>query len=93
MSIFYIFDAEDYRTLGSQIKCNPAIKHNHKENLLAGLHNNKLDIIATDHAPHTLIEKYQDYWNVPSGLPFIQHPLLIMLELCKEGKISLEKIV
>lgn len=90
---FLYFDAEDYRTLGSKIKCNPAIKHNHKENLLAGLLNNKLDIIATDHAPHTLEEKSQEYWNAPSGLPLIQHSLLIMLELFKEGKISLEKIV
>jgi dihydroorotase len=87
------FDAEDYKTLGTKIKCNPAIKHNHRDNLMEGLLNDKLDIIATDHAPHTLEEKSKDYWNAPSGLPLIQSSLQVMLDFFAKGKISLEKIV
>ena len=87
------FDAEDYKTFGTQIKCNPAIKHNHREKLLEGLLNDKLDIIATDHAPHTWDEKSADYWSAPSGVPLVQHSLQVMLDLYKEGKISLEKVV
>jgi dihydroorotase len=87
------FDAEDYKNLGTQIKCNPAIKHNHREKLLQGLLDNKLDIIATDHAPHTWEEKSQDYWGAPSGLPLVQHSLQVMLDFFKKGKISLERIV
>ncbi|MCP9755737.1 dihydroorotase [Lacihabitans sp. CCS-44] len=87
------FDAEDYKTLGTKIKCNPAIKHNHREKLLEGLLNDKLDIIATDHAPHTAEEKAQDYWNAPSGLPLIQNSLQVMLDFYAKGKISFEKIV
>jgi dihydroorotase len=87
------FDAEDYKTLGSKIKCNPAIKSNHRDNLMEGLLNDKLDIIATDHAPHTLEEKSKDYWNAPSGLPLIQSSLQVMLDFFAKGKISLEKIV
>lgn len=87
------FDAEDYKQYGNQIKCNPAIKHNHREQLLAGLLNNKLDILATDHAPHTWEEKSGDYWSAPSGVPLVQHSLQLMLDLYHEGKISLEKIV
>ena len=87
------FDAEDYHELDVKIKCNPAIKHNHREALLAGLLDDRLDIIATDHAPHTKEEKSQDYWGAPSGLPLVQHSLQIMLDLYQRGKISLEKIV
>ena len=87
------FDAEDYHELDVKIKCNPAIKHNHREALLAGLLDDKLDIIATDHAPHTKEEKSQDYWGAPSGLPLVQHSLQIMLDFYQRGKISLEKIV
>ncbi|MCP9768425.1 dihydroorotase [Lacihabitans sp. LS3-19] len=87
------FDAEDYKTFGNKIKCNPAIKHNHRENLMEGLLNDKLDIIATDHAPHTIEEKSKDYWNAPSGLPLIQSSLQVMLDFNAKGKISLEKIV
>jgi dihydroorotase len=87
------FDANDYREFGTQIKCNPAIKHNHREKLLEGLLNDKLDIIATDHAPHTWDEKASDYWTAPSGVPLVQHSLQVMLDFYKEGKISLEKIV
>lgn len=88
------FDKSDYKSLGTKIKCNPSIKESrHKKALLQGLLNNSLDIIATDHAPHTLEEKNQNYWNAPSGLPLVQHPLLMMLEFYKNRQITLEKIV
>lgn len=88
------FDKADYETLGSQIKCNPAIKEKrHKEALLPALLDNKLDIIATDHAPHTWAEKQNLYKKAPSGLPLVQHSLPLMLEFYKEGKISLERVV
>lgn len=87
------FDADDYAQKGSLIKCNPAIKEKlHKEALLRGLLEDKIDIIATDHAPHTLEEKLSPI-NAPSGIPSIQFSLLIMLELYYQKKISLEKIV
>lgn len=87
------FDAEDYKTLGTKIKCNPAIKHNHRDKLMEGLLSDKLDIIATDHAPHTIEEKNSNYWNAPSGLPLIQNSLQVMLDFYEKGKISLEKII
>ncbi|KAA9353157.1 dihydroorotase [Larkinella humicola] len=88
------FDADDYARLGNLIKCNPAIKApHHKPQLWQALLDNRLDIIATDHAPHTWDEKQQPYWQAPSGLPLVQHPLLIMLEAVQQGKLSLEKVV
>ncbi|ADB41352.1 dihydroorotase [Spirosoma linguale] len=88
------FDSEDYARLGNQIKCNPAIKAPyHKEALLAGLLDDRLDIIATDHAPHTWAEKQQHYWQAPAGLPLVQHPLLLMLDFVKQGKLSIETLV
>ncbi len=88
------FDATDYERLGNLIKCNPAIKApHHKERILAALLNDQIDVIATDHAPHTWAEKQQDYWNAPSGLPLVQHSLQMMLEFVKEGKLSIEKMV
>jgi dihydroorotase len=88
------FDQNDYDTLGSLIKCNPAIKEKrHKEALLPGLLADKLDIIATDHAPHTWEEKQNLYKKAPSGLPLVQHALPVMLEFYREGRISLEKVV
>ncbi|GAB3036770.1 dihydroorotase [Spirosoma pulveris] len=88
------FDSEDYATLGNQIKCNPAIKAPyHKKALLAGLLDDRLDIIATDHAPHTWAEKQQHYWQAPAGLPLVQHPLLLMLDFVKQGKLSIETMV
>jgi len=87
------FDARDYETLGNQIKCNPAVKADgHKQQLLKALLDDKIDVIATDHAPHTWAEKQNPYWSSPSGLPLVQHPLNLMLEFYKEGKITLEKI-
>jgi dihydroorotase len=88
------YNADHYATLGNLIKCNPAIKgKEHQTELLKALLNNQLDIIATDHAPHTWAEKSQSYWNAPSGLPLVQHGILLMLSFYQKGMISLEKIV
>ena len=88
------FSADDYETLGNLIKCNPAIKApHHRAALWEALLDDRLDIIATDHAPHTWDEKQQPYWQAPSGLPLVQHPLLMMLEAVRQGKISPEKVV
>ena len=87
------FTSDDYEKLGYLIKCNPAIKAaENKEALWKGLLEDRLDVIATDHAPHTIEEKQGPYEHAHSGLPLVQHPLLIMLKYYKEGKISLEKI-
>ena len=87
------FTADDYERLGYKIKCNPAIKSpNNKEALWKGLLDDRLDLIATDHAPHLLSEKEPPYEQARAGLPLVQHPLLLMLHYHKEGRISLEKI-
>ncbi len=87
------FDDRDYEQFGSLIKWNPAVKRKEDKNaLLEALLDDKLDIIATDHAPHTLEEKQQKYLQAPSGGPLIQHSLPAMLELYHQEKISLEKI-
>ena len=87
------FTAEDYERMGYLIKCNPAIKEaKNKEALWKGLLDGRLDVIATDHAPHTWEEKQPPYEHAHSGLPLIQHPLLMMLNYYKKGSISLEKI-
>jgi dihydroorotase len=88
------FSDKDYEKLGCLIKWNPAIKTlKDKEGLLKALIEDKIDIITTDHAPHSLAEKNQPYLKSMSGAPMIQHSLNVMLELYKQGKISLEKIV
>lgn len=88
------FNNNDYDNLHNLIKCNPSIKtENDRIHIFQAILDNKIDIIATDHAPHTLQEKQNNYWNAPSGLPLIQHSLQIMLEHYKNQKISLEKIV
>jgi dihydroorotase len=88
------FSDQDYQKLGSRIKWNPAIKTEQDKNgLLQSLLENRLDIIATDHAPHTLKEKSGTYFEAMSGGPLVQHALPVMLELFHQGKISLEKIV
>ncbi len=88
------FDKEDYDKHGTHIKWNPAVKEKKdKEALFNGLLSNKLDVIATDHAPHTLEEKDNTYFKAPSGGPLVQHSLQTMLEFHHQGKISLEKIV
>ena len=87
------FTADDYEQLGYKIKCNPAIKAPHnKEALWKALLDDRLDVIATDHAPHLLSEKEGGYEHAHAGLPLVQHPLLLMLHYNKKGKISLEKI-
>ena len=88
------FTADDYATLGNKIKCNPAIKApENKAALWEALLDDRLDIIATDHAPHTIEEKSGDYLHAHAGLPLVQHSLLLMLHYVKEGKISIEKVV
>ncbi len=87
------FTADDYNQLGYKIKCNPAIKAPHnKEALWKALLDDRLDVIATDHAPHLLSEKEGDYEHAHAGLPLVQHPLLLMLHYYQEGRISLQKI-
>lgn len=88
------FTNEDYKSKGNFIKWNPAIKtQKDKDGLWAALLDDRIDVIATDHAPHTLEEKSQKYLKAPSGGPLVQHALNVMLENFKNGKISLEKIV
>lgn len=102
------FTSDDYADLGYRIKCNPAIKAPHnREALWKALLDDRLDVIATDHAPHTLEEKgiirengllmnaAEDisYEKAHAGLPLVQHPLLMMLYYVQQGKISLEKVV
>ena len=88
------FTSDDYDRLGNKIKCNPAIKApSNKEALWKALLDDRLDVIATDHAPHTLAEKNEPYEKAHAGLPLVQHSLLLMLHYYKQGQISLEKIV
>jgi len=88
------FTADDYEQYGNLIKCNPAIKAaENKEALWKALLDDRLDIIATDHAPHTWEEKQKPYVDAPAGVPLVQHSLLMLLEAHKEGRISLEKLV
>ena len=88
------FDDSSYDELGNLIKWNPAIKTRYdRDALIAGVNENLIDIIATDHAPHTLKEKNNSYFNAPSGGPLIQHSLVAMLELWHRKIFSLEKIV
>lgn len=88
------FCDKDYERLGMLIKWNPAIKTQHdKEGLLQALIDDRIDLVTTDHAPHTLEEKQQPYFQSMSGAPMVQHSLQVMLEFYKQGKISLEKIV
>lgn len=87
------FSDKDYKHLGKLIKWNPAIKtEKDKDGLLNALLDDRIDIVTTDHAPHTLDEKLKPYFQSMSGAPIVQHSLNIMLEFYKQGKISLEKI-
>jgi len=87
------FSDEDYQRLGTLIKWNPAIKtEKDKNGLLKALLDDRIDIITTDHAPHTIEEKQKPYFQSMSGAPIIQHSLNILLEFYKQGLISLEKI-
>lgn len=88
------FTADDYEQYGNLIKCNPAIKApHHREALWKALLDDRLDIIATDHAPHTWEEKQKPYAEAPAGVPLVQHSLLMLLQAHKHGRLSLEKIV
>lgn len=88
------FDESHYADLGTRIKCNPAIKRpEDRLGLINGVKNDRIDIIATDHAPHTLAEKSLPYFEAPAGLPLVQHSLLMLLEQHRLGHFSLELIV
>ena len=88
------FTEKDYNSKGNFIKWNPAVKkESDRLGIWKALLDNRIDVIATDHAPHTLHEKTQSYFNAPSGGPLVQHGLLAMLEKVKEGVLSLEKVV
>lgn len=88
------FHDGDYERKGTLIKWNPAIKSLYdRDSLLAAVLNDKLDVIATDHAPHTIEEKQSKYMKAPAGGPMVQHSLTAMLELVHQGRISIEKVV
>jgi dihydroorotase len=88
------FDDRDYKEKKARIRWNPAIKTQEDKNaLMEALLNDKLDIIATDHAPHTVEEKDGNYMQAAGGGPLVQHSLVAMLEMAREGKISTEKVV
>ena len=88
------FDDRDYKEKGTFIKWNPAVKsEKDKEGLWKALLDDRIDVIATDHAPHTLEEKNQVYTKAPSGGPLVQHGILAMMEAVRQEKISIEKVV
>ncbi|MDX1482445.1 MAG: dihydroorotase [Woeseiaceae bacterium] len=88
------FDESDYASLGTRIKCNPAIKTAaDRRALIAALNENRLDIIATDHAPHTIAEKGKSYFKAPAGLPLVQHALQLLFDLVARGELPLELVV
>ncbi|MCZ8196333.1 MAG: dihydroorotase [Flavobacterium sp.] len=88
------FTNEDYATRGNLIKWNPAVKTENDRNALwEALLDDRIDVIATDHAPHTIEEKQQSYLKAPSGGPLVQHAIVAMFENYHKGKISIEKIV
>ena len=88
------FNDSYYSDLGNQIKCNPSIKEeSDRLALIKALHDNKIDIIATDHAPHTWDEKMSDYRDAPAGLPLVQHGLQILMDFYHQDILSLETIV
>jgi dihydroorotase len=88
------FSDEDYAQKGNLIKWNPAVKKaSDRAAIFQAVLDNKIDVVATDHAPHTLEEKQQSYFNAPSGGPLVQHALQAMLEKMEQGMISMERIV
>ncbi|TDJ37209.1 MAG: dihydroorotase [Gammaproteobacteria bacterium] len=88
------FEESRYRDLGARIKCNPAIKTaEDRAALLKAVNEDRIDIIATDHAPHTISEKGKSYFKAPAGLPLVQHALLCLFDLAKNRKLTYEKIV
>jgi len=88
------FSDKDYDEKGTYIKWNPAVKsENDRENIWKAIKDGRIDVVATDHAPHTIEEKENNYWNAPSGGPLVQHALPALFESYKQGRISLEEIV
>ena len=88
------FSDEDYATLGNRIRCNPSVKSAaDRDALRKALNDGRLDTIATDHAPHLLEEKLKPYFESVSGMPSIQHSLSVMLELCRQGVLTVETVV
>ncbi len=88
------FDESRYAELGAKIKCNPAIKRREdREALIAALNDQRIDVIATDHAPHTAAEKANSYFKSPAGLPLVQHAVLTLFDLALDGQFGLELIV
>jgi len=88
------FDEASYKDKGAFIKCNPAIKTTQdRESLVAALNSGKLDVIATDHAPHTKEEKLRSYFDSPAGLPLVQHALPVLFDLVRRNELSLELII
>lgn len=88
------FDESRYVDLGTRIKCNPAIKTaEDRAALIKAVNDDRIDIIATDHAPHTVSEKGKTYFKAPAGLPLVQHVMLCLFDLAHSGKLSYEKIV
>ncbi len=88
------FSDEEYETKGTHIKWNPAVKSaSDRAGILEAVLDNRIDIIATDHAPHTLDEKNNNYFSAPSGGPLVQHAMVSVLELVRQGKITLTKAV
>ncbi len=88
------FDESDYEALGTRIKCNPAIKSRaDRDALRAALAEGRIDVVATDHAPHTVEEKANPYFGAPAGLPLVQHALPSMLEHVHDGRYTLEFVV
>jgi dihydroorotase len=88
------FEELSYSTLGSLIKCNPAIKKaSDRDAIRKAVSDGRISILATDHAPHTWDEKQGSYFNAPSGLPLIQHTLLLMLEMCEQECFTIETVV
>jgi len=91
---FLRFDRDDYARLGHLIKCNPAIKEaSDREALINALASDVIDVLATDHAPHTWEEKHNPYVRAPSGLPLVQYALVAALELVREGRLSNTQVV
>ncbi len=88
------FDESQYERLGSKIKCNPAIKSaEDRVALLDALNDGRIDVIATDHAPHTASEKASTYFKAPAGLPLVQHAVMSLFDLVADGRISVELLV
>jgi dihydroorotase len=88
------FEESSYETLGTRIKCNPAIKTaEDRAALIKAVNEDRIDIIATDHAPHTISEKGKTYFKAPAGLPLVQHVMLCLFDMAQSGQLDYERIV